>query len=227
MAVAGRGNYYFVEDTADLATMFDQELGSLGETVAVDTRLELVPAAGVTIVEAYGYRLDRKGETTIVPIADLRAGEARKVVVRVKVTAERAGELALVSTRLTWRPVGAHQMRLIDSHLAVAVTDDAAAAERSTVADAERQVQEAQMANAIDQATEAYVQGDVKRANEILEGRGRAAAEAAAAIGDAELGRRLDGVKAKASQNFAVPAKGAGGSRATKANRQMSYDLAR
>jgi Ca-activated chloride channel family protein len=227
MAVAGRGNYYFVEQFADLATMFDQELASLGETVAVDTRLELVPAAGVTIVEAYGYRIERKDGTTIVPIADLRAGESRKVVVRVRVTADRAGELDLVSTRLAWRPVGAHQLRVIDSRLAVTVTDDAAAVERSTIAAAERQVQEAQMANAIDQATEAYELGDTSRANQILEGRARAAAEAAAAIGDADLGRRLDDVKQKASQNFAVPARGAAGSRATKANRNLSYELAR
>jgi Ca-activated chloride channel homolog len=227
MAVAGRGNYYFVEQFADLATMFDQELGSLGETVAVDTRVELVPAAGVTIVEAYGYRLERKDGKTIIPIADLRAGESRKVVVRVRVTAERAGQLDLVSTRLTWRPVGAHQMRVIDSQLAVTVTDDAAAVQRSTVAAAEIQVQEAQMANAIDQATEAYELGDVEKANQILEGRGRAAAEAAAAIGDEDLGRRMGDVKQKASQNFAVPAKGAAGSRATKENRNLSYDLAR
>lgn len=228
MAVAGRGNYYFVEDTADLATMFDQELGSLGETVAVDTRVELVPAAGVAIVEAYGYRIEKRSDgTTIVPIADLRAGESRKVVVRVRVTADRAGRLDLVATTLRWRPVGAHQLRVIDSRLAVTVTDDAAAVQRSTVADAERHVQEAQMAAAIDQATEAYELGDVKKATEILEGRGRAAAEAAAAIGDADLGRRLDDVKQKASQNFAAPARGAAGSRATKENRNLSYGLAR
>jgi len=227
MAVAGRGNYYFVEEFGDLATMFDQELGSLGETVAIDTRLELEPAAGVDIVEVYGYRTSREDGVVIVPIADLRAGESRKVVARVRVHADRAGARDLLASRLSWRPVGEARPRTIDSRVAVLVTDDAAAVGKSTVIAAERQIQEARMASAIDEATAAYELGDVQRANEILEGRAAQAAEAAAAIDDRELGRRLDDARREASGNLAAPPRGAAGSRATKQNRNLSYDLSR
>jgi Ca-activated chloride channel homolog len=227
MAVSGRGNYYFVESTVDLASIFDRELGSLGETVAVGARVELEPNAGVEIVEAYGYRTEADGTRVIVPVSDLRAGETRKVVVRVRVQSDAAGARELVTARLRFRPIGAHQERVADAKVAVTVTDDATAADRSRIADAERQVQEARMARALDEATEAYERGDTAKAEQILNVQTQEASAAAAKIGDKNLEGRMRKVDADAKANFATPASAGGKKKAAKANRSMGYGLSR
>jgi Ca-activated chloride channel family protein len=227
IAVAGRGNYYFVESSSDLPRIFEQELGSLGETVAVDARLAVTPGQGVEILEAYGYDVARDGTVVSVPIADLRAGETRKVVLEVRVDGRVPGAMELVSTRLSWRQVGEHQARVADGAVRVDVSDDATAVARSRDLDAVRGVQEAQLARAIDQASDAYEQGDAAKAQTILETQAAAGAAAARDVGDGELEQRIEAARHQAAGELAVPAKGDGGRRATKNTRNLSYDLAR
>lgn len=228
MAVAGRGNYYFVENTDDLASIFGRELDSLGDTVAVDARLELTPAPGVSIEDAYGYRVTRDGGVVRVPIADLRAGEARKVVVDLRVDATAPGAMDLVKARLVWRPVGEHQERFVDQQVSVAISDDAAQVAASQDGIAVRGVQEAELAKAVDQATEAYQNGDADKAKEILQTQATKGAAAAAVIGDGELKQTIDRVHREADDAFAAPpSSGAGASRAQKNARDMAYHLAR
>jgi Ca-activated chloride channel family protein len=229
MAVAGRGNYYFVERASDLAGMFERELDSLGETVVVDARLAVTPGSNVEVLDAYGYRVDRANGDVIVPIADLRAGERRKVVLRVRVRADHAGAMDLVSTELTWREVGQHQERIAKGTVGVTVTDDARAVAASTVIEADVHVQEAQMSRALDEATNAYEQGDYDRARGILQSQAEAAAASPGYAADETLKLRVQGAKDRAEANFAAEptGKGAGGSRAKKANRADAYELAR
>src|SRR3569623_809023 len=74
----GRGNYYFVQDTANLGEMFAHVRCELGATVATDVHLVIEPHAA-DVEWAYGYPMTRMGTTIQIPIADLRAGEVRKV----------------------------------------------------------------------------------------------------------------------------------------------------
>jgi Ca-activated chloride channel family protein len=226
IAVAGRGNYYFVENTADLGAMFAKELGSIGETVAVDARLEVTPMPGVEVVDAYGYRIDRVGGTVSVPIADLRAGETRKVVVQLRVQAGAGDAMDLVATRMLWREVGEHQGRFADGKATVSISDDASKVAQSRDPEAGRRVQEAKMANAIDEATAAYEQGDTIRANQILEAQAAEGAAAARDFGDVEMERKLDKARQRASGNMTAPS-GAGKARGTKTNRADAYELSR
>jgi Ca-activated chloride channel family protein len=101
IAVAGRGNYHFVENAADLGAMFIAELGSLGETVLTHANLRVEPADGVELLDVIGYELDRDGSAIEIPVADLRRGEHTKVVLRIRATvrSETVKELATV----TWR----------------------------------------------------------------------------------------------------------------------------
>ncbi len=80
IAEVGRGNYYYVKDTGRLDAAFDREVAGLAETVATDVRLTL-------------------GDAISIPIADLGAGETRKVVLRVAGAAPACGLVA----RLSWR----------------------------------------------------------------------------------------------------------------------------
>jgi Ca-activated chloride channel family protein len=105
LAEVGRGNYYFVEDTVALSAMFSKELGHLGQTVASEVRLVATPGSGVHIEEAYGYPISRTGDSVIVPVADLRAGETRKVVFRLTVAAAHEGPLVISQIDVGWHRV--------------------------------------------------------------------------------------------------------------------------
>src|SRR5207248_10761227 len=105
IANVGHGNYYFVEDTANLPAMFARELGGLTATVATNVALRIDQSSEFEVVEAYGYPLARGADASaIIPIADLRAGETRKVGLHVRV----GGGFRTAMTTLSWQGVGDH-----------------------------------------------------------------------------------------------------------------------
>jgi plasmid stabilization system protein ParE len=99
IAEVGRGNYYYVEDTGRLDAAFDREVLGLKDTTATDVRLTVVAPPGVSIEQALGYGIAAAGDTVSIPLADLEAGERRKVVLRVTGAPPACG---LVAT-LSWR----------------------------------------------------------------------------------------------------------------------------
>ncbi|MDQ3368529.1 MAG: VWA domain-containing protein, partial [Myxococcota bacterium] len=126
LADVGRGNYYFVEDTRHLDAMFARELGGLAATIAAEVRLVVTDREGVRVQEAYGYPLTRAGDHVIVPIADLRAGESRKVVLRVHVDATRSGAQELAAVQLGWRRIADGAQRTANARVRVDVVEDPA-----------------------------------------------------------------------------------------------------
>ena len=89
-------------------------------------------------------------------------------------------------------------------------------------------VEDARTAMAIDDAAGAYAQGDIVRAQSILQVRTDEASATAAALGDAELDRRVRHYTGAAQAGFAAPpASAAAGKGGVKAQRAEAYDLAR
>jgi Ca-activated chloride channel family protein len=218
IAVAGRGNYYFVERPSDLVGMFDRELASLGKTVAVDASLELTPGAGVTIADAYGYRVDRAGSAVTVPIADLTAGERRKVILRLEVDG-KGDVMELVKAKLRWRGIGEHQLRVAERGLAVTLTDDAS----QLIVDpaAAEPIAQARLAVELEEANRAYEQGDYRRADDLVEQATDRAVMSAPAMKEkaAEVKQRVKG-------NY-DRGKAGGKSAPLKDNRNLGYELTR
>lgn len=220
LADVGRGNYYFVEDTARLAQMFQQELGGLAETVATDAQLVLTDAPGVRIEEAYGYSMTRTGNTVLIPVADLRAGETRKVVLRVHVAASE-GALPIADVRLGWRRVRDGAARSATTTAIASVVDDARVVADSVVPWAAQAVEEALSARALEEASLAYESQGYDGAKRVLDDRMEAMRRNG--ILDNETRARIEAVSTEAEQGFrtAAPAK------ATKASRAAAYELAR
>ena len=184
IAAAGRGNYYFLEDSAQLAEMFHAELGAAGKTVAADAELALVPAPGVEILEVYGYGARRNGTGWIVPVADLAAGEQRKIVARVRLNATARGSLELATAELTYRPIDAHQRRVVTTTAHAEVTGDAKVVRAGVDTGIARQIEEAQTAAAIEQANIAYEKEGYDSARRVLDQRMQAANANAMRYGD-------------------------------------------
>jgi Ca-activated chloride channel family protein len=226
IAGAGRGNYYFVERAADLSDMFARELGRLGETVYTAGALTLQPAAGVELLEAIGYPLVQDRGGLRVPVADLRRGEQRKVVVRVRVHATAETDAIL---GVTWRYRtldGAGQEQRVVAH--ATVTADPTLVERGRDKVAAELIEQVRTGQALEQASAAYARGDGAAASQILVER-RAVMEALEPGLDEALVRDLQEATERAERGFAE-APGAGapeGKRALKVLSAETYDLLR
>ena len=221
LAEVGRGNYYFVEDTVAMAAMFSRELGTLGQTVASDVRLAVTAGPGVRIEEAYGYPMTRVGDRVVVPVADLRAGETRKVVFRVTVAAAHEGPLVVSEVELGWRRVADGAPRAAHTTAVVDVVQDLAAARASVDPATMHIVEQALSARALEQAAAAYDHGGMAEAQQILELRSQAVRANAPYLG-AEAVESLEAVSRTALDGFArAPAQ------AKKVTSVKAYELAR
>lgn len=183
IAAAGRGNYYFVEDSGQLAQIFSAELGSVGAIVAADAELELVPGDNLEIVEVFSYGAHQDGAAWIVPVADLAAGNTRKIVARVRVKTTRRGAVELATAHLVYRPVDAHQRRSVTAVARAQVTDDAQDVRAGIDTGTVQLVEEAETARAIDEASKAYAVGGRAAADKVLDGRMQQAQAHAQALG--------------------------------------------
>lgn len=221
LAEVGHGNYYFVEDTVALSAMFSNELGKLGQTVASEVRLVASPGSGVHIEEAYGYPMSRSGDRVVVPVADLRAGETRKVVFRLTVAAAHEGPLVISQVDVGWRRVSDGLPRAAHATAEVDVVDDPAAVTASVDRAVVPVVEQALSARALEQAATAYDKDGVEGARQILDRRALAVRANAAYLG-AETVESLEAVSRDAIDGFAsAPAQ------AKKATSVKAYELAR
>ena len=223
----GHGNYYFVEDTARLASMFATELAGIGTTVATNVQLEVEAAAPSTIDSAYGYPLTAIDDHTVrIPIADLRSGETRKVVLHGVVRGPGVARF-----RLTWRSpqadaaddraiAGETLPRSATATLVTELTEDPARVAATQDLDATAAVEEARTARVLDEATRTYEQYGAEAAQRVIEK--QLAHVRHAGIAPAHLDR-IERAADGAIHSFAqAPA-----DQAKKATRTTAYELAR
>jgi Ca-activated chloride channel homolog len=221
LAEVGRGNYYFVEDTVALSAMFGRELGTLSQTVAADVRLVVTPMPGVHIEEAYGYPMTRTGDSVVVPVADLRAGESRKVVLRATVAAAQRGELTVAQVDVGWRRVSDGRAGALRALAVVDVVDDPAAVTASIDPATMQAVEKALSARALEDAAAAYDRDGAPAARQVLEHRAQAVRANAAYLGRDTV-EALESASDGAIDGFArAPAQ------AKKAASVTAHDLAR
>jgi Ca-activated chloride channel family protein len=85
LADAGTGNYYYIQSGDDLARIFSDEFETARESVARGLAVSILPAAGVEVVDAAGYPLERgaEGETVFRP-GTLFAGQERRIWVTLR-----------------------------------------------------------------------------------------------------------------------------------------------
>jgi len=227
LAVSGAGNYYFVESSDTLAAIFDEELHKIGATTATEVKVAVEPARGVEILEAYGYQMSYEGNRAFITIADLHAGETRKVVLRVRVNADKPGAVDIADVRVSYRAVHDGSQQVVAMHSRAEATPSAQVVLDNRDKDTTLHVERARTARAINEATALYEQGDYASAQRVLAKRKSEAKQIAGEMDFAKLDEEVEGAADWATGNMqaAPAASGAGGSRAKKANRKGAYDL--
>jgi Ca-activated chloride channel family protein len=169
IAESGRGRYYYVRDAAALEGVLAGELGAAQSTIAGQAELRLRPACpGVEITRVFGYDTRRDGDAVVVPLADLAGGDHRRLVVELRAPDRAIGRRGAVTAELTYRDVLTGRPERARLSLALDVTGDADAAQRSIDASVMAQVLEVQAADALRRAARAYQEGDAAGAAALL-----------------------------------------------------------
>jgi len=109
LADRGTGNYYYLEERASLASIFDKELASSRETVASALEVSVEPAPGVHVEDAAGYPLERRNGRVVFRTGSLFAGQERRVWMTLHVPTHGDAERALADLTLAFTESGERQ----------------------------------------------------------------------------------------------------------------------
>lgn len=221
IADVGRGNYHFIEDTRHLDAMFTRELAGLSRTVAADAHLVVTAAPGTTIEAVYGYPMTRVGDRVLVPVADLRAGEHRKVVLRVTVEPGTLGARPIVTAELGWRRVVDGVARRATATARAELVTDAARVHATLDAEVAYAIEQAISARVLEEATLVYERDGAAAAQDVMRRRADSVRANAALAPAAKA--KLEAVETEVMQSFST----APAPKATKVGRQKAYELAK
>jgi Ca-activated chloride channel family protein len=94
ISVEGGGNYYFINNTGDLQTIFNSEFSDLKTLVAKDVIIELTfPDKKVTFDKVYQYPFTRKGNTVRIRLTDFFAEQQKAILIKFHTTDRSLTEL--------------------------------------------------------------------------------------------------------------------------------------
>jgi hypothetical protein len=165
--------------------------------------------------------MTRSGDSVVVPIADMRAGDTRKVVFRVTIAADHEGPLTVSQIDVGWHRVSDGLQRAAHTTAEVDVVNDPRAVAASVDATAMAAVENALSARALEDAASEYERTGVAGAKQILDRRLEAVRANRAYLG-AGTADALESVSAEALDGFArAPAQ------AKKAVSVKAHELAR
>ncbi len=226
IAVAGGGNYYFAESASMLAEMFDTELRKLGATVATQIRLQLKTADRVQLLEILGHSMVREGDSWIVSVPDMHAGETRKVVLALRVDATNTRTMPIATITASFIDTVAGERASAQNELVTAVTSDINVVNQTRNSETNRLIERALTAQAIDKATILYEQGRSADARRLVTERTLSAQKQAMELDDSEFAAEMGDAQEAINMNFArSPAKSTKGKRARKTNRNAAYNM--
>lgn len=85
IAQASGGTFHFVEDPAEVAAVFSEEVLSIDRLAARGVSLTLTPGPGVQIAEVSGHAGGYQGSNLVIGLPDMAEGETRQVIVKLAV----------------------------------------------------------------------------------------------------------------------------------------------
>jgi Ca-activated chloride channel family protein len=163
----GGGNYYFIENPENLASVLRREFDQLSSMLAQSVILELELGAGVTLHDVIGFEYHREGTRVIVPIGDLYANDSRELCAEISVPPGE-GSVAVAQGRLVWQVESAVEKTLPSFRTAVRYENDRAAVERERDWDIQAKGDVAVSTRAVKKALESLDAGKTEEAAQTL-----------------------------------------------------------
>lgn len=113
LSTRGKGNYAFVRGPEDALTAFARELGGLLSTAAQDVELRVTPRGAHRITGVVSdVDAEEKVGAVVVRLPDLLAGEARQVVLEMRLAAQpgpRQAPVTVVGVEAAWQALEGHR----------------------------------------------------------------------------------------------------------------------
>ena len=106
LSVRTNGRLYHIGEPREMAGILRNEVALLDATLASDASVEIVPAPGVQVLGADGFRAEFRDGGMRIPLGALHAGQHREALVRVRIVDPAAFEghsRSLASVRLRFR----------------------------------------------------------------------------------------------------------------------------
>ncbi len=98
LAMASDGNHYFAENAADLAKVFDRELGDVLTVVAQEVTVRIQCAPGVRPVRVLGRPADIAGQLVAARLNQLYSDQEKYVLLEIETPAAPAGSVQPIAT---------------------------------------------------------------------------------------------------------------------------------
>lgn len=227
MAEHGGGHYYYIQNSSAMANIFTRELETMLSTVAQRAVLELDLRPDVELVELYGYPHEREGRKVRILLPDLYSGQKRKVMCRLRLNAERAGEQALARVTLRFHDVDQGLSREVEADAVVAVTSDAVKVTNGRNLEVLAKVQEVVVAKNMARAMEVYQQGDVEESQRLLQAQIDNTSSANRYIRSGGLNRLIGKMKKQRRKARAVAPRSSAGRSLIKGGKYDAYKLSK
>ena len=99
LSEAGGGNYYFIENPANLASIMNRELNTLSSVVAQNASIELTPGREVQVANVIGCESFNRDGRLVIQVGDIHANETREFTVELLIP-EGTGTLTVAKGEL-------------------------------------------------------------------------------------------------------------------------------
>lgn len=169
MANQGAGNYYFVDRSATIGSIFDKELQGLAATVARNTAVVVKLGEGVQLNELHGFAHSVSGNQVYVSLAEFSSDQKKNILMKLKVDATKLGDRQIIDTNISYDDVvndkPAHNTLALKS----IVTSDSKKTEEFVNVDVIARVQQVEVAETMQEAMELWDKGDSAGAANVLQ----------------------------------------------------------
>ena len=198
IALSSGGKYHFIQESAQVAKVFADEVLRLKDVTGRATVVALKPGPGVVVKEVIGLPFQRVGQGAQLVLGDMSEDDERDLLVRLEVPARRAGSVVeLLDADVSVDHPKKPGTRLSErAFVSVKSTADAAAIDGGRDRDVEHAVARLSVADAIVRAVAAARTGDVKLGRAILDRAEKEAKSAAKAFDDEGLAEKAKTIAA-------------------------------
>lgn len=196
LANVGTGNFYYLDNARDLASVFASEFGAARATVASALEVEITPAPGVRVVDAAGYPLESRGDSVVFSPGALFAGQERRIWLTLSVP-EGAGEQSLGVVALRYEREGKRESLELPDSFRVAWADRPAEVVKALSPAAwERSVAQESYGQLEDRVSELVKNGEHDRAKYYIEEFEARVGALNATVASAPVAKKLEEAKA-------------------------------
>jgi Ca-activated chloride channel family protein len=228
-AIAERagGNYYYIENPAQMSRIFQQEMATLFATVAQKVKMSFDGTQAVERVEVFGFPSEVSGARADIAMEDFYAGEQRSLLLRLEIGPQPKGAVPLGSLTLDYVDQVDNQARSLTMDLQVMATADVQRVEasRNDPVIVEATLIEADKKH--EQYIRLYEQGNIEEAQEKIDALAGALASKNTDLNDIQLAKKVEALRMETEQMAEAESSQGARSSYLKQSKQRAYKAVR